>query len=170
MRIMVESAADVRDFYQSMERSGTVRPCDDLLVMSVDGTGVNMIPSGLRQPAAAVEAAGGRRPPSAGLSSRKRTGRSRMAVVTVLYDAVAAVRTPADVIALDGVERMGRRPGPRARNRRVRASVVHSTDPMVEELLREAHRRDPEHRRRWIVVVDGANHQLECIKKNLRKP
>lgn len=164
MEIMVESATDVRDFYQTMERPGTVKPCDDLLVLSVDATGVNMIPADLRQPA---DGASTRRPrpPSASLSRRERTGRSRMAVVTVLYDAAPAVRTPADVIALDAAERASRRPGPKGRNRRVNASVTHSTDPMVKGLLREAQRRDPEHRRRWVVVVDGANHQLECLIK-----
>jgi hypothetical protein len=167
MEIMVESATDVRDFYQMLEQPGTITPCDDLLVLSVDATGVNMIPADLRQPADRASARRPR-PPSASLSRRERTGRSRMAVVTVLYDAAPAVRTPADIVALDAAERAGRRPGPKSRNRRVNASVTHSTDPMVRQLFQQAQSRDPEHRRRWVVVVDGANHQLECLKKHAK--
>ena len=34
---------------------------------------------------------------------------------------------------------------------------------MVTALFDQAQARDPTRRRRWIVLVDGANHQLECI-------
>lgn len=36
---------------------------------------------------------------------------------------------------------------------------------MVTALFDQAEERDPERRRRWIVLVDGANHQLDCIGK-----
>ncbi len=36
---------------------------------------------------------------------------------------------------------------------------------MVTMLFGQAEKRDPTHGRRWIVLVDGANHQLECLER-----
>jgi hypothetical protein len=36
---------------------------------------------------------------------------------------------------------------------------------MVTALFDQAHARDPDHRRRWVVLVDGANHQLDCLRQ-----
>lgn len=36
---------------------------------------------------------------------------------------------------------------------------------MVTMLFDQAERRDPTHGRRWTVLIDGANHQLECREK-----
>ena len=36
---------------------------------------------------------------------------------------------------------------------------------MVTMLFDQAEKRDPTHGRRWIVLVDGANHQLECLER-----
>ncbi|MGP4048668.1 hypothetical protein [Streptomyces sp. 2A115] len=35
---------------------------------------------------------------------------------------------------------------------------------MVTMQFDQAEKRDPPHGRRWIVLVDGANHQLECLE------
>lgn len=163
--IASEAASDVRDFYA--ERAQEQPPAGpggrDLLVLSIDATGVNMIPSGLRTPAPARPA--GPQPPSAQLSTRERTGRTRMACVTACYDAAPAPRGAADVLPKDAAERANRRKGPRAVRRRVDASLEHSTATMVTTLFDQAEERDPEHLRRWIVLVDGANHQLECLER-----
>lgn len=163
--ITSEAARDVRDFYT--QRAQEPRPTGpggrDLLVLSIDATGVNMIPSGLRTPAPARPA--GPQPPSAQLSSRERTGRTRMACVTACYDAAPAPRSAADVLPTNAAEREARRKGPRAAGRRIDASLEHSTAAMVTTLFDQAEKRDPTHGRRWIVLVDGANHQLECLKR-----
>jgi hypothetical protein len=170
MQITVQAAHDVRDFYQQQSainppaasRAGDGQPaCRDLLVLSIDATGVNMIDSGLREPAPTRPA--GPQPPSAQLACRERTGRTRMAVVTALYDAAPAVRDPADILPATAAQRAGRRAGPKARNREVNASVADSTTPMTQRLFDRAHQRDPQHRRRWIVLVDGNNHQIDRI-------
>jgi len=166
MQITVEAAHDVRDFYQQPTTDPPAtspgRPAPrDLLVLSIDATGINMIDSGLREPPPARPA--GPQPPSAQLAARERTGRTRMAVVTALYDCAPAVRTTADILPADAAERAGRRPGPKARNREVNASVADSTTPMTRRLFDRAEQRDPQHRRRWIVLVDGNNHQLDRI-------
>jgi hypothetical protein len=87
-----------------------------------------------------------------------------MAVVTAVYDAAPAVRGPADILPTGVGERSSRRPGPKAVNRELDASVVDSTVPMVTRLFDRAEQRDPQHRRRWIVLVDGNNHQIDRIR------
>lgn len=167
MRITVEAARDVRDFYcQHRVPAPVVRAGEpggrDLLVLSVDATGVNMIDSGLREAAPARDR--GPQPPSAQLACRERAGRTRMAVVTALYDAAPAVRTPADIMPAGAVERAERRPGPKAVNRELDASIVDSTAPMVTRLFDRADKRDPTHQRRWVVLVDGNNHQIDRVR------
>jgi hypothetical protein len=167
MQITVRAAHDVRDFYQQhttgVAASSAGQPVPrDLLVLSIDATGVNMIDSGLREPAPTRPV--GPRPPSAQLTCRERAGRTRMAVVTALYDCAPAVRAPADILPADLAERVARRPGPKAVNRAVDASVVDSTTPMTARLFDRAQQRDPAYRRRWIVLVDGNNHQLDRIR------
>jgi hypothetical protein len=121
-----------------------------------------MIDSGLREPAPARHA--GPQPPSAQLACRERAGRTRMAVVTAVYDAAPAVRDPDDVLPATAAERADRRPGPKAVNREVDASLADSTTPMTSRLFDRAQQRDPQHRRRWIVLVDGNNHQIDRIR------
>jgi hypothetical protein len=164
MEITEQAACDVRDFYHKpVNASSGPVALGDTLVLSIDATGVNVIEADLRERTRADRPTG-RRPPSAQLSRRDRRGRSRMAVVTAIYDATPAARTAADILPVDATERTNRRPGPRASNRRVNASLKRSTTPMIVDLFDQAERRDPDHRRRWVVVVDGANHQLDQIR------
>jgi hypothetical protein len=171
--IAIEAARDVRDFYAQRAGNVTEPPATagaqgrDLLVLSIDATGVNMIPSGLRTPAPPRPS--GPQPPSAQLSSRERTGRTRMACVTACYDAVPAPRTAADILPRDAPERAARKKGPASKNRHLDASLEHSTTAMVTALFDQAERRDPGHLRRWIVLVDGANHQLDCLTREAAK-
>lgn len=168
MEIATGAASDIRDFYRDRSTGPASSPdrggCRDLLVLSIDATGVNMIPAALRETAPAALPPSPQ-PPSAQLSHRERTGRTRMAAVTACYDAVPAVRSAADILPKDADERSTRRPGPRAARRRVEASLEHSIAPMTTALFDQAEQRDPDHQRRWVVLVDGANHQLECIEK-----
>jgi hypothetical protein len=166
MQITADAARDVRTFYQQHPGPGPAghdsKPAPrDLLVLSIDATGINMIDSGLRATAART---GEPQPPSAQLACRERTGRARMAVVTAVYDAAPAVRGPADVMPADAIERAARKPGPKAVNRQIDASIIDSTIPMTKRLFDRAEQRDPTHQRRWIVLVDGNNHQIDRIR------
>lgn len=169
MEITEQAARDVRDFYQQPVNA-CVDPASigDTLVLSIDATGVNVIEADLRERTRSDRPTG-RRPPSAQLARRDRRGRSRMAVVTAIYDATPAPRTAADILPRDTGERTHRRPGPKATNRRVNASLEYSTTPMIVDLFDQALQRDPERRRRWVVVVDGANHQLDQIRAEAEK-
>ncbi|MFF7645150.1 ISKra4 family transposase [Streptomyces canus] len=168
MEIACRVAAHIPAFYQ--QDMPAAAPAvgsegDRLLVLSCDATGVNMIPSDLREPVRAARAADGPQPPSAQLSSREHTGRRRMATVFAVYDADPVPRTGADVLPATAAERAARTHGPRARGRHLEGSLQRSTAAMVTAMFDHAEQRDPDHRRRWIVLVDGANHQLECIAR-----
>jgi hypothetical protein len=86
MQIMTDSARDVSAFYQHPDRAPQTRADGELLVMSIDATGVTMIPSDRRQSTPSRPAPGDR-PPSAQLSRAERPGRARMAAVTAVYRA-----------------------------------------------------------------------------------
>lgn len=164
MEVCRRAAADVADFY-TLAPEATAST--DLLVLSVDATGVNMIDAHLRESVkAAADPArtAGPCPPSAQLADRTRTGKRRMANVTAVYDTAAVARTPADVMPRDARERAGRsRHAPRAHGREVHASVKASTAEMITGMFDLAEQRDPHRRRRWIVLVDGNNHQIERV-------
>ena len=56
-----------------------------------------------------------------------------------------------------------------ARNKWLTASVVRAPAEVIRRVFDEAERRDPKHRRTWVALVDGANHQIEQIRFEARK-
>lgn len=168
MESAVRVAARIPAFYRheppAPAQRGPSAEADQLLVLSCDATGVNMIPSDLREAVRhTARTPKGPQPPSAQLSSREHTGRRRMATVFTVYDAAPIVRTPADVLPATAAERAGRVQGPRAQARHLEGSLKRSTATVVAAMFDHAEQRDPDHRRRWVVLVDGANHQLDCL-------
>jgi hypothetical protein len=55
-------------------------------------------------------------------------------------------------------------PGPLATNKWLTASVVKAPAAVIARVFEEADRRDPKHRRTWVALVDGANHQIQRIR------
>ena len=55
------------------------------------------------------------------------------------------------------------RPSYPAKNKWLTASVVEDAAEVVGRLFDEAERRDPNHKRRWVALVDGNNHQVDRI-------
>jgi hypothetical protein len=156
-----DAAADVEAFYAA-RRPEPVDP-DRLLVLSFDGKGVVMIPSGLRE-ATAKAARQARRKLSTRLSPGEKTGRKRMAELACVYDAVPQVRTPSDVIGPPR-DKPGAKPRrrPRATGKWLTASVVDDIATVIAAGFDEATRRDPGHERTWVVLVDGNNTQIDAI-------
>lgn len=109
----------------------------------------------------------GRPPPDMGPCSLLKRNRKRVAEVGGVYDAMPAPRTPVDVLAH---HEKGREvvPGPVTRNKWLMASVVEDA-AVVSRIFDEAERRDPGHRRTWVVLVDGNNHQIERIQAEARR-
>ncbi len=157
------AAMDFEDFYAA-RRPASAKP-GDLLVISADGKGIVMRPDALRTRAPARPRAG----PRPRLSGADHLYRKRMAEIGAVYDATPAPRTPADILTSAAPEGYQPAPGPAARNKWLCASVVTTPAAVIKRVFEEADRRDPKHRRTWVALVDGANHQIERIKLEARK-
>ncbi|MEU0649149.1 ISKra4 family transposase [Streptomyces umbrinus] len=157
------AAVDTAAFYAA--RTPAPAAGTTLLVLSVDGKGIVMRPGHLRE-ATRRAAERATRTFRTLLSAGEKTCRKRMATLAVVHDADPAPRRPHDIIAPPG-GRTGRRTprkGPRARAKWLTASVRNDADKVIAAAFDQAEARDPQHRRSWVVLVDGAAHQLELIR------
>ncbi|MEV6159773.1 hypothetical protein AB0L53_56500 [Nonomuraea sp. NPDC052129] len=83
----------------------------------------------------------------------------------VVYDAEPAPRRPHDVIAAPG-RRAGQcrpRARPRAERKWLCGSIITDPGTVIAKVFDHAETRDPTHARPWVVLVDGARHQLNLI-------
>jgi hypothetical protein len=159
--IAVTVSQDFEAFYATRQAPAPERT-EDLRVMSAEGKGVVMHWEDLREATrkAAERAASQRK---ARLSPGEK--RKRMATVASIYTVAPHIRTAETVMK---VEERAAEPL-KVQNKRVWASVVHPPEAVIAELFAEARRRDPTQRRRWVMRVDGEEHQLECIQATLRQ-
>jgi hypothetical protein len=160
------AAADIDAFYTV--RRATPRADDVLLVLSADGKGIVMRPDALR-PATAKAAAVGTTKLATRLSKGEKRNRKRMAEIGAVYDATPAARSPDDIItpSLSGAAHT-RAPGPVAVSKWLTGSVAHDTTRVITSVFDEAQRRDPDHTRTWIALVDGNNQQIDRIHTEAR--
>lgn len=167
LELAVDAAADIDAFYDALVPA----PCttQTLQVLSVDGKGVVIRPEALREATAKAAAAKGGNKLDKRLSSGEKNGRKRMATLGTVYDAEPAVRGIDDVIA--DPDRAGgevdpeRRKGPKARSKWLCGSVNDTAAEVVAAVFDQAEHRDPEHARTWVVLVDGAPHQIDLINE-----
>ncbi len=159
------AAVDFEDFYEA-RRPAQSEP-GDLLVLSADGKGIVMRPDALRT-ATAKRAARARSKPKPRLSRCEQRNHRRMAEIGAVYDATPAPRTATDILPSTGPEGYQPTPGPVAKNKWLTASIVKDPE-VITRVFDEAERRDPEHRRTWVALVDGASHQIQRIKYEARK-
>lgn len=159
---VVNAACDIPAFYAAR----VPEPCTPsvLVVLSSDGKGVVMRPGALR--AATAKAAAKLGKMRTRLASGEKPNRKRMATLVTVYDAEPARRRPHDVIAPPGGRNGPRalRPGPKARARWLAGSVRKDPAEVIAAAFDEAEARDPLHARTWVVLVDGAEHQLDLIR------
>ncbi|MFD7342195.1 ISKra4 family transposase [Streptomyces violascens] len=161
---LVQAAAvDVAAFYAA--RIPTPQRADVLLVLSVDGKGIVMRPGHLRE-ATRKAAERAKRTFRTRLAVGEKAGRKRMATLAAVYDAAPAVRRPHDIIAPPGGRSTVRvpRPGPKAQAKWLTGSVEHDPEYVIAAAFDQAQARDPHHHRCWVVLVDGARHQLGLIQ------
>ena len=163
--LVQRTAMDVDDFYRHHRPEPP--QADPLLVLTFDAKGIVMLPADLREAtrrnAARKDAAGGQRLTSR-LSSGEKRGRKRMAEVAAVYDAHPVTRTPMDIVPATALDREDKVKGPVATGKWVTASVRDSCKDVVAAVFDEAQRRDPGRTRTWVVLVDGAQYQLEVIR------
>ena len=144
------------------------------LVLTFDGKGIVMLPEALR-PATAKAAAAAQGKLATRLSPGEKNGRKRMAELACVYDAAPVPRTPGDVISTPAQKRRknqaqaGKPKGkqkprePQARGKWLTASVTDDIPAVIAAAFDEAERRDLQHKREWVVLVDGNNTQIETV-------
>jgi hypothetical protein len=160
------AACDFAEFYE--RRPHAPVEGHDVLVLSADGKGVVMRPEALRA-ATAKAAAATEKKLRTRLSKGEKLGRKRMAEVGAIYDVAPVPRIPADVMATSEDERARARPAPVAKNKWLTASVVEDAASVVRAVFDEAERRDPDHRRSWVALVDGNRHQIQAVEAEARR-
>ncbi|HEU4402509.1 MAG TPA: ISKra4 family transposase [Candidatus Polarisedimenticolia bacterium] len=165
---LIQQAA--RDFDAFYDRPESAEPAseEELLCLSLDGKGIVMRRDGLREATRkAAESAQHRL--DRRLSKGEKKDRKRMATVAAVYDLAVQARRPEDVLAELRPVRDAAEPRPRAKNKRVWASVEKSAEAVTSELFEEARRRDPGCRRRWVVLVDGDRHQIARVRAEAKR-
>ena len=159
------AAIDFGDFYEQRAPAANT-PTGALLVLSTDGKGISMRRDDLRE---ATRKAAERRQPKLEkrLCKGEKTATRRMAQVAAVYTIEPFVRTPEEIVQTLGPAPAEappqRRPPPL--DKRVWASVAKDADAVIGEAFAEAERRDPERAKRWVILVDGGEHQLRCIRR-----
>ena len=160
------AAMDFEDFYEPRRPARCKR--GDLLVLAADGKGIVMRPDALRTGTGRRAARAGPEP-MVRLSREDQRYRKRMAEIGAVYDATPAPRTVADILASAAPEGYEQAPGPVATNKWLWVSVVKNASTVIGRVFDEASRRDPRHRRTWVALVDGNNHQIQCIKYQAKR-
>jgi hypothetical protein len=164
---LTERAAQAFDAFYA-DRLREAEATDDLLVLSFDGKGIAMRHKDLRE-ATRKAAEATPRTLHSRLAKGEKPNRKRMAQVAAIYSLPRWRRTISDVLhgLHDPKERDAKRPRPV--NKRVWASIEHGAQQVVEDAFAEGLRRDPERKRRWVVLVDGQRDQIERVKRTAKK-
>jgi hypothetical protein len=162
-QLVVAAAADIDAFYQ--HKIPLPSTAATALVLQVDGKGIVMRPEALR-PATLKAHQRNRRALRTRLAPGEKPHRKRMATLACVFDTDPAPRRPHDVIAPPegrGTLRSPR-PGPKAHHKWLTASLIHPPEHVIAAAFDQAEARDRDHLRNWVVLVDGARHQLELIQ------
>ena len=172
-QLVRRAAEDVSSFYER-------QPClpvpnDALLILSFDAAGIVMRTDSLRDDTrkkALSEPPERAFPPK--LKSGEKSNRKRMAQLGTVYEVAPFFRTADDIVGeLQSLTKAGphepRPSRPRPINKRVFGSVAKVATSVIDEGFREALARDPQRKRRWIVLLDGSDEQLQAVKRTARR-
>lgn len=162
-QLIGRAAVDFDAFYR--QREGILATEEQLVILSFDGKGITMYPEALRpatRKAHEREAlAAANRPADA---EPGREHRKRMATVAAIYNIEPVVRTPESIVrSLHPIRERPPTKRPKPANKRVWASLTREPHDVAADGFAEALRRDPSMALRWVILVDGARHQLDTI-------
>ncbi|GLI35884.1 hypothetical protein DAMNIGENAA_33170 [Desulforhabdus amnigena] len=155
--IAVSVAQDFDSFYSGRQTNGPEQ-ASNILAMSVDQKGVVMRKEDLR-PATRKAAEEANERCGSRLSPGEKPNRKRMATVAAVYSVESHKRTPEMIMGV----KPQKTDRPRAENKRVWASVEKEPEEVIKAMLDEAIRRDPDRKRPWVVLLDGAEKQLDLV-------
>jgi hypothetical protein len=163
--LAVRAACDFDAFYA--RRCRETGAANDLLIISTDAKGIVVRRQDLRE-ATRLAAEQSAHKLETRLTPGEKRNRKRMAQVATVYTVAPWMRTAADVVhPLRDKAVEAARPAPR--NKRVWASVEKHPRRVIREAFEDALRRDPQRRRRWVVLVDGEPKQLRAVKAEARR-
>jgi hypothetical protein len=157
------AARDFDDYYVVHEERPALASADALLILSLDGKGIVMREEALRA-VTRRRAQRSKHKLQTRLSTGEKRDRKRMSTVAAVYDVAPHIRRASDILPSPGEERPPSQ-RPRPRSKRVWASLERSSEQVTQDLFAEALRRDPEQRRKWVVLLDGDRHQLGRVKE-----
>jgi hypothetical protein len=164
--IVLRAAQDFDAFYSEVERAAglNVEGSGPILVITADGKGVVMRKEGLRS--ATRKAAELREHKlTTRLSKGEKRNAKRMAEVAAVYTIQPYVRTAQEIIGqLRPLREAGAPKRPRPEHKRVWASLKKEPEEVIEDGFLEALRRDPEHQKQWVALVDANNTQLALLE------
>jgi hypothetical protein len=177
-QITVAAAGDAERFYRDRSREQAAVPVAGEqdrdpgqvpepgqglppLALSADGKGVAMLPEARRRRTRAPEQRVRTFARRAGTGEKK--GHKRMAETGAVFDVIPPEqpRTPEQVMHPDPGTAKDR---PRAQNRWYACDITAGRDVTIGKIFAEADRRDPDHLRTWIALVDGDIYQLGLIQ------
>lgn len=149
---MRSAAQDFEAFYEQRQTSASA-DAGSILVLTVDGKGVTMLPEDLRQ-ATQRAAADRAKTFTTRLGSGRRPHAKRMSSVAAIHSVAPFVRTPEQI--LPACPRQETRPvRPQPEHKRMWASQARSPEEVIGEMFEEAACRDPNQQKRWVALVDG---------------
>lgn len=160
--LVARAAQDFEHFYEARQASARAAPHSaSILVLTVDGKGVVMLPDDLRE---ATRRAAAKREQTftARLAQGRRLHAKRMASVAAVYTIEPFRRTPEDILA--PAEKVAAEiPRPRPEYKRVWASLERTPEEVITAMFDEAEHRDPQRRKTWVALVDGNLTQLDIL-------
>jgi hypothetical protein len=161
------AAVDFDLFYQQ-RATVTEQHSEDLLVMSSDAKGVLMRFEDLRPDTRnrlydEIQAAKKSKCKLAPIEHRK-----RMSTVAAVYSVPKQPREPEQIMGPQKPEQGTKKKQPRAKHKRVWASLMKEPEQVFDEVFREALKRDPQQKRQWVYLVDGDLSQLKRIEKKAK--
>jgi hypothetical protein len=160
----IGAAQDFNLFYekQRAQTAGQVKATSRILVLQMDGKGIRMLLSDLREQ---TRRDAKRRTPR--LDHRRSKGEKphakRMSTVAAVYTIAPFVRAPEDIVRelKPKDEPLPKRPRPE--DKRVWASIEQAPETIVEQMFEEAARRDPKQTKQWVAIVDGNKTQIQLL-------
>ena len=143
-QLVRDAAIDFDAFYQARAQAEVKPARGEILVGAIDCKGIPMV-----KPERALRVV--RR------GKGEKANKKRMATVAAVHSQAPVVRTAKEV--LDSLFATGERPARPKRtppnHKRVWASLTADKDTFINDVRAEILRRDPRHRRTWVIVTDG---------------
>ena len=166
--LIKKSVSDFDSFYEEKVRlPATDISSIPILVLTTDAKGVVMRAEGLR------DVTRRRREQSKNklktrLSKGEKRNAKRMAQVASIYYINRFIRSPKDVFDECCRQKVSiHRPRPVAK--RIWASIEQDASEVINTLVVQAMKRDPNHDKEWVVLVDGQDYQIDQIKAALKR-